>query len=585
MRGNDLHQILSEKSKAHGGYFRTSEYRLALFLLTPDVPEAERFIKASLRNSFERIGNLLNMLPPEQENYLLGDHTSPIRLGLERLIAVSSTLSGEGKLDSSLEETKKVLLDLIDDEAIRIIESNRAIRLASAKRVDRMPERLQKSRSLGEQALTRFLIEGQLDEDDWIRDANNYLDEVLQQPVGQRDPYTWLLYGWLNQRKDHREIAQNAFLQACLSASADRDILFVEANRILAGSQMDAGSYEAAYQTLLKVPAPHSDPTVTTDLLRAAIGCDRVDESRALVAELIPQWPLALLGMYSDPDILDKANTWRNGLELVADGIVKNGKQQVAHWQKTNLELQTSLTELEPGLELPVANSTAVNSMEACMAQPDVFSAHWVVSEARRGAENSVDAAKLVVKNCVKEKQVRLHQISARIDEVKALKAQQLSQLSSTKYHEQSAQRQLLGLNVADDRAQSGCMLSAGLGCAGYAAYFTVCFISAAISISAGPGTSTGKIIMGVIALPVAFGILFTIADGIRRMIAESELARQMKQIDERHEAAIANIEQAYKEKMPGLLEEMAEAKKEVDRGDAIYRGLGSKLSAPREAA
>ena len=90
---------------------------------------------------------------------------------------------------------------------------------------------------------------------------------------------------------------------------------------------------------------------------------------------------------------------------------------------------------------------------------------------------------------------------------------------------------------------------------------------------------------MGVIALPVIFGFLFTIADGIRRMIAESELARQMKQIDERHDEAINEIDRVYREKMPSLIEDVTLAKQEMDRSEATFRILQSRQTAPKEAA
>ncbi len=585
MRGNDLHQILTEKARATGGYFRSAEYRLALFLLTPDVPEAERFIKTSLRQSLERVGTMLNSLPPEQEGYLLGEMNSPVRQSIERMLSISGTLSGEAKVDPALEDSRRMLLDLIDDEAIRIIESNRAIRVASNKKIDRMPDRLQKSRALAEQALTRYLLEPQLDEEDWLKDASNYLDEVLQQPVGQRDCYTWLLNGWLNLRRDNRDGAQNSFLQACLAASADRDILFVEANRILARGQMDNGAFEAAYQTLIKIPPTNTDPLVTYDQLCAAIGADRVDEARSLIAKLCMEWPVGVLGVYGDQELLAKATSWRGSLEIAANSLVSEAKRSLQLWQKTNLEAQTKLSDLHSGLELPSTTVNSFSSLDTAMQRSDMLLAAWVRGEAQRGLMNSLDAARLVCKNYIKECQLAVHRVQNKMDDLKEWKSQQFTYMKGAKYNEQNAQRQILGLDVVSDRTQTGCMMSAGLGCAGYASYFIVCFVSASVAATAGPNTATGKFVLGVIGVPLLLGVLITVADGLRRMVAEAELGRQMKQIEDRHDIALQDIEATYKEKMPPLMDEMKAAKAEADRGENALKSFQSLAPQIQDAA
>ncbi len=127
--------------------------------------------------------------------------------------------------------------------------------------------------------------------------------------------------------------------------------------------------------------------------------------------------------------------------------------------------------------------------------------------------------------------------------------------------------------------------MSSGVGCAGYAAYFVTCFLSTTVMMAAGPNTGVGKVVLIALALPIAFGILFLIADGTRRSMAQNELYRQVKELSGEFDAAIAEINQTYRDKLPPLTEELSEIRNRKEAAENVLRQLQAQPATTREAA
>lgn len=574
MRKNDLNTILVEKVKATGGFFRPAEYRLALYLAAPPREDLERFVRLSVHHAMERAHAHISMLTAGQETTTLGEASSPLRAGLFRIISVSGVLSGEAKPDPSQQKIRDVVLDLAEDEINSLETWFQELRQASNRRLERMPDRLQKYRGLAEQALNRFLVEGDLDQDDWLREARSHVEDVLEQPVGQRDPYTWMLYAWIALRRDQRETAQHAFLQACLASSGERDALFFEANRCLALMQFESGAFESAFQTLQKGGLSPTDPTLLLDLLTAAIAADRLDDTVALVHQTFRSWPLIGLALFSEPALLTKAAHWRRAIEAASDAIVSDAKVAASKWRRSVERMQRSLEAFDSGLRLDVTVTGKVEALTEGLEELDPFFGGWLIREAEAGEDEVQRAGAAAMQRAVRDAQLELIEAQKHVEELKAWRKSLVDQILKNRDQTALHHRMRLGLRPDDDRAQAGCMMAGGVGCAGYALYFLGCMVSAAFAASAGPNTSAGKLVLSALAVPFVMGVLFTIVDGIRRVVAESELGRELRQLDAEGEKAIEEIDTSYRAKIEPLTEAVEKARIRRDQATEALRQL-----------
>ena len=357
-----------------GRFFDTPQFQL--YLQYSGEGELEAFVRKGLTASLGWIQSMVSQLPDEQVGKLVGGRRSPIRIGLPKLA-----------------QRESVWQDLLDAETRRIRLINDRIRKASQDSLARMPDRQGELREYAESALR----EGSRAATEKAQDA---ISELLEQPIGRRDAFTQMLNGWLQILSGDLESAKSALTQACLCSEG---VLFEEASRLLASVQVSLEDIKGALKTLHRVNYP--DRAMQYDMLRLVILNDQVDEPQELLKALIPVWPIAILGLYSDQAVLAKAADWRPTLEQVATEMQTAARESTLHWSRSVDEATRTLRLVDTGLELPVGRLKELEDAQKYAAISDVFVAHWVSTEAQRGMANVSGAARSVLRAALRSLQ------------------------------------------------------------------------------------------------------------------------------------------------------------------------------------
>ena len=357
-----------------GRFFDTPQFQLYLQYSGEGEPEA--FVRKGLTASLGWIQSMLSQLPDDQAEKLFGGRRSQIRIGLQKLA-----------------KRESVWQDLLDEETRRIRLINDRIREASQDSLARMPDRQRELREYAESAL----CEGSKAATEKAQDA---ITELLDQPIGRRDAFTQMLNGWLQHFNGDLESAKSAFTQACLCSEG---VLFDEASRLLATVQVSLGDIDGALKTLHRVNFP--DFAMQYETLKLVVLNDRVTESQELLQSLIPVWPVAILGLYSDQAVLAKAADWRPTLEQVATQMQFAARESTLHWSRSIEEATRTLRLVDTGLELPVGRLKELEVAKKYAAISDVFVAQWVSTEAQRGMANVSGAARSVLRGALRSLQ------------------------------------------------------------------------------------------------------------------------------------------------------------------------------------
>ncbi len=369
----------------HGGIFGTPLFWVPL--RDEDLPGC---LSSNLSELLNRVTLILDQFKPPELERLVGKRQSPIRKGIH-----------------DLPSNNEIWRDLVNDEVIRMTRVVHELRSLIEGAHDQLPERLLQLRHAAQFGTNEA--------------AERAINELLEQPAGQRDPFIWILRGWLCLERQDSEAAKSAFVQAYLRSEG---VLHAEASRLIAAIESKHNDPESAYQTLRRVD--DSDPTVKFEHLRYAILTGRKSEVKDIIERLVPIWPLSILGLFGDPSILAQAPLWRPALDGIAATLIVDARQESIQWVRSLNEAAECLRQVDPSLTLPAKLLANAEKARTLAEGTDAFAAAWVISEARRGMVNVAGTARSTLRGWVRaahteslhvQNQLELH-LSRRQEEI-----------------------------------------------------------------------------------------------------------------------------------------------------------------------
>lgn len=345
----------------HGGIFGTPLFWVPL--RDEDLPGC---LSSNLSELLNRVRLILDQFKPADQEHIVGKRQSPIRNGIHDLAS-----------------NKEIWRDLVNDEVIRMTRVVHELRSVTEATHAQLPERLQQLRHAAQFGTNET--------------AEKAINELLEQPAGQRDPFIWILRGWLCLERRGLDAAKSAFVQAYLRSEG---ILHAEASRLIAAIESQDNDPESAYQTLRRVD--NTDPTVKFELLRYAILTGRKAEAKEIIERLVPEWPLSILGLFSDPSILAQAPIWRPALDGIAAALIVDARQESLQWSRSLNEAAECLRQVDGNLTLPAKLLSNAENTRTLAQRADVFTAAWVIGESRRGMVNVAGTARSTLRGWVR---------------------------------------------------------------------------------------------------------------------------------------------------------------------------------------
>ncbi len=581
MRTIDLNHIISQSLRSQGGFFRPSGYRFLLYLVGADRIELDEFYRHQFQLLMGDVQTTLALLPESAEKTLLGPEDDPIRRGVVRMTKVAKGITGNVKLGPSQLGTKSILLDIFDDAITRNLQEFLALNAEAGKSLTGMPERLHKNRSLAEEAMQGFCLGSSTDTLDLVSIAKQRLEEVLEQPIGRRDSYAWLLSGWINFcREGYRDTSQTDFLQASLIAGKTQNAIFVEANRMLAWTQFTCGNFEAAYQTIQKVLILTTSQEVKVDALRYAVMAGRDQDAVALFADVISTHPIALLAILSEQDLLARCGGLLGAGKMAMERLVSNARNDLKAWGKTIDQLTKILEQAGSSRQIPTNLVTRFENLSQSLEDTDIFQAWWVSGESKRGKEQVESEVLRSLHIEAAERRSYLAQIQSGIEQLNDWKRTARDRAFAIKSAKEQYTRKSLNLLEDADQVANRTATFFGLGFCGFCIYFGICMFVQAIGDTVGPSSPSGKWVMLFLMLPMVIGFIVSVTDGMKRMVAESDFEREVRTLNAEQEAALNEVDSKYLEQLAPLQEKLNDAREAVSSIEAAIQKVHGKPSA-----
>jgi hypothetical protein len=185
--------------------------------------------------------------------------------------------------------------DEIDEEAGSILRDGEAFRAV-------VRASLESYSSDGRSAIERALRmvhdameEVGVERQEILRDARGLLTDIQEDPEALGDPVLWFYQGWLSWRRNlDPEVTRNAFFQACLGSSSQKDVLYWLSCRQLAYHQAKSEEYDSAYSTARQALAVRTDAATFLDVARYAAACGRMKEAAGAAARCMSLCPLTV---------------------------------------------------------------------------------------------------------------------------------------------------------------------------------------------------------------------------------------------------------------------------------------------------
>ncbi|MBN8690893.1 MAG: hypothetical protein J0L72_08900 [Armatimonadetes bacterium] len=583
MRSIDVSHLLTESLHSAPRLFTQAEYRLGLFYLAPHQEDLERFFSAQISSAIDQANSVISVLPESAMRTLFGNEDHPLHQGLNRVLNAGQSDKQDGACQR---RTAAFVSDQIDTLASEATHQIKELRLASVQRLDSMPERILKARQFGEQAIQRAMAESAADKEQWINEALSRLSEVLEQPIGQRDGYTWMMQGYVNMMRENcAEAAITAFIQATLQTSKYRDAIFIESSRCLAHLQSQRGLHEAAYQTMLKVYQTEKTLSTCAEMVRYTILSDHTSELPTLLDEAFEASPLLILSLLGDAELASQAGDWYKSAIRFADVQVREAKRDVAEWRSLLDRIQSTGEQHGVHLEPPLTVTGPLAELEEAVNSNDALVAWFSRQECKRLSMDTLSICIRQAKTESESHQIQITNSSKSLEELKAWRDHEINMLRYTRETTEAINRQEVGLTTSSDRTQVGCMFASSMGCAGFAIYAILLTFVSGMAGAIGPSSSLGRIILLSISVPIALGIIFTIVDGLRRMAAQNELNRRNLVAKMRSDEGVDQVNEQYSEKYKSIQAQMNEAKKNKETADSVVHALQSMTKTSAEAA
>lgn len=568
----ELHETLHRAIGTRGGLFHPTVARLGLYHLAMDQRSLEGYYRRAFVESFRIIADHLAMLNGLTRDKIIGPSGSAVSNLFLALPALEEcVLNGRRTTENELLPLNQAIDNAIELLAAETHEDLIQLRTAAAVRVEGLTDRLLKTRALADEAITKSLTCEASDRNEWLCEAINQYSELLDQPVGSRDPMTWLLMGWARMRRDGvREEVVRAFHQACLTASGLQDQVHQEAHRHLAMAQGERGESDAAIQSVQKAMGDQPSALLMVEGVRYASMAGRLDDAYAIWERALAKDPFAILALIECKDLILHAPRFSQFAQESETKERKAARAALGQFQRHKEETERLIEEEGLDVSLPASVTAQLDFYKDQIRAASAPAARWIANESRRlGAEIHQVVTKQLERRLLACRNERQH-AQGELESTKKLKDRVILGLEQQCQAEITAERARLGLDGSDRTpSASGCATSGGISAGAFTVYFVLSALADGFAARFGPNTSIGAFLMLALALPAAMGALHVLSRSSQQWNAERSLESQARSLDASVKQQIANIENDFRAKQQHYLDRIEELRVKEDEAAA----------------
>jgi len=379
--------------------------------------------------------------------------------------------------------------------------------------------------------------------------------------------------GWLYERGGAFAEAEKAYLAGLLEGVRRRDLAFDLCARHLALLQMRVGRPAASISTLDRALTGRNDADADLwlDLARyaqAAGDAGRLEEAWKNALSLRPASVIELLG---DLPALDR----RHIDHVLAAQVLarKSASARIQAWTAAREKVREALRVHGPGISLgSLLRTDGGGGFEAA----SLFEAIAMEAEADARRTELLEAARIRLTERAADAALRLEKSRAALEGYQEKKERALAEVRLVRDREEADARTEMERRFEESRLQSGCMTSLSIGCGGMILYVAATLALSWAKVRLGPETTVGKIILGLIALPLVLGAVLQILAGIKRAALEAEMWKRIEVARQQYDQTAEATASAFSERLPSLRKALEEAEAASSRARAALEVLGA---------
>ncbi len=581
----DLHETLHRALSTRGGLFQPTSARMGLYHMAMDQRALGAYYRRAFVESFRMISDHLAMLNGITRDKVIGQPGSAVSNFFLSLPSITDTVLTESKSnDPTLASLTLAIEDAIERLAAETHYELTHLRSAAACRIEGLPDRLLKTRALADDAVIKSLHCEANDRSEWLGESATQFSEVLDQPVGSRDPMSWLLFGWIKWRREGaREDVVRAMHQACLTSSTQHDEVYQEAHRHLAMVQAERGDHDAACQSILKALDARPSALLMVEGVQYAAQAGRMDDAFSLWERALAHWPFALLALIESKELLLHAPKFAQFAQESEKNERNKARKAISQLKTHKENTERLIEEQSLDVSLPASISYQLDQFVEQLKHASAPAASFIAQESARLAEEihqvvgkQLERAHLLARN---ERQ----QAQGELEHLEKLKDKVILGLEHQNQQALSDERVKLGLIGDNGPSSSGCMASGAITAVSLTVYFVLCTLMPSLAARIGPNTAIGAFLMLVLGLPAALGGLHVFSRITQQWGAEKQLETRTREIDENTKAQIRAIESDFRIKQQAILDRVEQLRQKEEAAAQRYSQHQNSLRKPTE--
>lgn len=379
--------------------------------------------------------------------------------------------------------------------------------------------------------------------------------------------------GWLYERSAAFAEAEQAYLAGLLEGVRRRDLGFDLCARHLAFLQMRVGRPGAAIATLEKALTGRSevDADLWLDLARyahAAQDAARVEHSWERV---LAERPASVIELLADAPTVSRSHL--DHVLQAQQHARKAASGRLQSWAAAREKVREALRVHGPGISLGSLLQT--DGSKDGFDSASLFEAIALESEADARRIELLEAARIRLTERAADAALRVERSRAALEGYQAQKERALAEVKSVRDRAEAEARAEMERRFEESRLQSGCTTSLSIGCGGMILYVIATLALSWANLRIGPETSIGKVLLGLIALPLVAGAVFQVLAGIKRAALEAEMWKKIETARDEYERSSAATAEAFAARLPGLRQALSEAEAAAARARSALEVLG----------
>jgi cell division septum initiation protein DivIVA len=489
------------------------------------------------------------------------DEVDSMRSGMAALQEAASFADPQSVALNNNRSLREALWEALEAEALALEPVRKALDKEVStflKDLDSTPtNRILQAQTLLEEAL----VEAPLERAHLIRESRRHLREAMSVDGVTLDPIFWAEIGWMNWQASTNEAESMEWFNGILKGVEGSKMLGLAVCARLHAYFLAKHDFHIDAYRWSKIAADLW-PCVGTyhERARHAVSAATKDVAKR---ELVAFIKISEMGA----DLIEICVARQQQIRQKA-------QIAVGEWELTANTVEEVL-ELLPGIPIPNELISGAALAKAGLENADFLTAAQTLIRATDGKASLNRSVQAGIQS---ERRKRTEALMMARQTVEALMQQRDDMLkTSTDAHDEEINGARAALLEAEDnsKAQRGCGMGMGGGCAILVVYMIVSFMLSGHGMALGPGTPMGMVCIGISLVPLVASIIYYVGCMSRRMVLESKLCAQIAEAQKAYDLTRSQANSKFRSHLESAKSRVTQEEQLLQHAEAVAKQFG----------